>query len=388
MMRYLKVWALVLLALVMAACGGGGNPGSSSSDSGSGSGTVVTGTPAALNFISTSPSDKAIVLKGAGGNGRSETAILTFKVVDAGNNAVSGAVVNFNVVPASDVTLNIASATSNSSGLVVTSVSSKNTATTVVVRGVVNGTTISSQSDQLLVTTGLATQAGFDLSAKKYSLNSGITGDSSDIAVSIVDANGNPVADGVSVAFQTDFGRVGSSAAGGCLTSNGQCTVKYTVQDPRPPDGQLITVLATTTLGTGAVIGGWLNFTATDPLIVTLRTDKAASGTVVTDLPLGAACTAQFNYFVRTPLGLPAPSGTVVAMTGLATGISASITTGTPTGAALDHLPTSLVFSVNASGTTPACNPVGTRTQTAFLEVKFTADGRDGTQNYKVTYPY
>ncbi|BDT65994.1 hypothetical protein os1_01450 [Comamonadaceae bacterium OS-1] len=30
MMRYLKVWALVLLALVMAACGGGGNPGSSS----------------------------------------------------------------------------------------------------------------------------------------------------------------------------------------------------------------------------------------------------------------------------------------------------------------------------------------------------------------------
>jgi hypothetical protein len=383
-MRYLKYWLLLALAVFLTACGGGGNPGSSSTTTTT---TTATGVANALSFVSTSPSDKSIVLAGSGGNGRSESAILTFKVVDASNAAVSGAVVNFSVVPAGSVTLNITSATSGSSGLVSTTVSSKSTPTSVVVTATVNGKSISSQSDQLLVTTGVATQLGFDLAASKYSLNAGITGDTSTITVRIGDANGNPVADGVAVAFTTNFGVVGTSSAGGCLTSNGGCTVTYTVQDPRPADGQLITVVGSTVVGTGTVISDSLSFTATDPVNVTLLTADDGTGTVVTDLDMAGACTKTFTYFVGTPLGLAAPASTALVMTGLTTGLSATVLSGGTTGAALNHAPTPVTFTVVAPTN---CNASGSNTQTPTnqgLQIQFTANSRVGTKTYNVKYP-
>ncbi|MEN9436999.1 MAG: hypothetical protein RIR09_1654, partial [Pseudomonadota bacterium] len=191
----------------------------------------------ALNFLDTNPSDKSIVLAGAGGTGRSESATLRFRVVDKNNTPVKGAVVTFAAVPSTDVTLNIASATSDADGVVVTTVSSKSVATAVVVKATVtraDSTTIVSQSDTLTVTTGVATQAGFDLSATIYNLNSGISGDKSTITVRVVDSNGNPVADGVPVVFTSPYGAVGTSSRGGCVTVGGLCTVDYIVQDPRP----------------------------------------------------------------------------------------------------------------------------------------------------------
>lgn len=389
-MRYLKRCIFLWVFAVLTACGGGGNPGSTSSSAGTTTATA-TGVANAISFVSTSPSDKSIVLAGSGGNGRSESAILTFKVVDTSNTAVSGAVVNFSVVPAGSVTLNITSATSGSDGLVSTTVSSKSTATSVVVTATVSGTSISSQSDQLLVTTGVATQLGFDLAATKYSLNAGITNDTSTITAKIVDTNGNPVADGVAIAFKTDFGGVGTSSAGGCFTSNGGCTVTYTVQNPRPADGQLITVVGSAVVGTGTVISDSLTFTATDPLNVTLLTANDGTGTVVTELDMGALCTKNFTYYVGTPLGLPAPESTALAMTGLTTGISATVVSGATTGAGLDHLPTAVTFTVTASGTSPACNASGGNTQTTVtnqgLQIQFTANSRVGTKTYNVKYP-
>nr|WP_315208706.1 Ig-like domain-containing protein [uncultured Albidiferax sp.] len=62
MMRYLKVWALVLLALVMAACGGGGNPGSSS---GGGTTPPVVSTVASIELLASAASlDSADSTKG------------------------------------------------------------------------------------------------------------------------------------------------------------------------------------------------------------------------------------------------------------------------------------------------------------------------------------
>ena len=51
MMRYLKVWALVLLALVMAACGGGGNPGGTSTGGGSGSGGATVASTVTVTIV-------------------------------------------------------------------------------------------------------------------------------------------------------------------------------------------------------------------------------------------------------------------------------------------------------------------------------------------------
>ena len=132
---------------------------------------------AAINFLDVNPADKSIVIQGSGGSGRSESATLRFRVVDKNNTPVKGVVVNFEANPNTDVTLNIVSAMTDAEGVAVTTVSSKTIATSLVVKATVNGKTISSQSDQLLVTTGVGIQAGFEIGAQKYNLDGGLSGD-------------------------------------------------------------------------------------------------------------------------------------------------------------------------------------------------------------------
>lgn len=121
---------------------------------------------AAINFLEVNPADKSIVIQGSGGNGRSESATLRFRVVDKNNTPVKGTIVNFEANPASDVTLNIPSATTDAEGIAITTVSSKSVATSLVVKASVSGKIIFSQSDQLLVTTGVGIQSGFEIGAE------------------------------------------------------------------------------------------------------------------------------------------------------------------------------------------------------------------------------
>ena len=58
----------------------------------------------------------------------------------------------------------------------------------------------------------------------------------------LADRFNNPVPDGTAVTFTTE----GGSIDGGCTTNNGQCSVMFRSQNPRPADGR-ITVLATAT---------------------------------------------------------------------------------------------------------------------------------------------
>ena len=53
----------------------------------------------AINFTNVAPSDKSIVIAGAGGNGRSEVALLTFTVVDSSGSPLQDVVVDFTAVP-------------------------------------------------------------------------------------------------------------------------------------------------------------------------------------------------------------------------------------------------------------------------------------------------
>src|SRR5690606_9408061 len=152
----------------------------------------------------------SIVIAGAGGNGRSETAVLQYKVVDAAGAAVAGVRVAFEAIPAAAVTLNSANGKTDANGIVAASVSSTNKPTSVVVKASVIGSEQVTQSDTLTVTTGPATAAGFDLSASQYVLNRSVSGESSDIRIAVVDENGNPVADGFPVVTTTIYGRVGT----------------------------------------------------------------------------------------------------------------------------------------------------------------------------------
>jgi hypothetical protein len=332
----------------------------------------------AINFLDVNPSDKSIVLAGAGGNGRSESATLRFRVVDKNNTPVKGVAVTFAVVPAGDVTLNISTAVSDAEGVVLTTVSSKNVATAVVVKATVDGKSISSQSDQLLVTTGVVTQAGFDLSATKYNLNYGITGDSSDITVRIVDINGNPVADGVPVVFTTNFGAVGTSSRGGCATTNGSCVVTYSVQDPRPLDGTRARVTASTQTGNGGAVSGSLDLTISNLAVVNLY--SAATGGVVVNSFSAAptnACKFTRSVFLGTTLGFPAPAGTTVAIKGITSDFAATVKTGSPV---LDletqRTPLSLEFDASSASLAPPCVSGGANTATAQVEIRLTAGSR------------
>lgn len=306
----------------------------------------------AINFTSSVPSDKSIVIAGSGGIGRSETALLTFTVVDAGGTPVKGVIVDFSAVPAGAVTLKTASGTSNSSGQVTATVNSKSQPTSVIVNATVRGTGISTQSGDLTVTTGVATQLGFDLSASKFNMDFDLSGDSSTINVRIVDRNGNPVADGVPVVAQADFGRVGSSDRGGCKTANGGCSVEYQVQNPRPADGTPVTVLFSTQTGQGTQISDTLRLWVTSVSWLNLYDafNSAAPRANPIALQVTDAEACKFGgqtFFVGTPAGFAAPAGTVITVRS-ANGISTpSVVAGSPT---LDRAATRTPVEFAATG--------------------------------------
>lgn len=290
----------------------------------------------AINFTSAVPSDKSIVIAGAGGNGRSETALLTFTVVDSSGAPLKGVVVDFAEVPTGSVTLSAPSGTTNSAGQVTATVNSKSQPASVIVNATVHGRTgISTQSDTLTVTTGVATQRGFDLSASKFNLDSNLSGDSSTLTVRIVDANGNPVADGVPVVAQTNFGAVGTSSRGGCTTVNGVCTVDYKVQNPRPTDGTPVTVVFSTQTGDGAQISDSLSLWVTSVGWLNLY-DTAGSASPTTGLSLSvtdaAACKfGSVRLFLGTPAGFAAPAGTTIAVSSLNELATPALVAGSPT---------------------------------------------------------
>lgn len=340
----------------------------------------------AINFLDTNPADKSIVIKGAGGNGRSESATLRFRVVDANNSPVKGVLVNF-AVNGTGVTLNVPTATSDTDGVVVTTVSSGSVATVVVVQATVNGSNaVTTQSDQLTVTTGTATQAGFDLSATKYNLNYRQSGDKSTITVRIADANGNPVADGVPVVFTSDFLAVGSSSRGGCVTAGGLCTVDLVVQDPRPADGQYVTVTASTRVGSGTSISKAVRFTANDVSLVSLYTGPtAASTTQVTAFTVSAAqCnTVQvLSLFAGTPAAFPPPAGTAVSVTSSNPTLTAALASQATIDDVLSDPRVRTRVDLRFTPTTASCT-VGA---TSLVDVSFTAgNGIKSTSTIAVT---
>lgn len=328
----------------------------------------------AINFVSTDPADSSIVLAGAGGNGRTETGVLKFRVVDKNNTPVKGVLVDFLVNPSNDVTLNISQSKTDADGVVITSVSSKTVATAVVVKATVNGKSITTQSDQLKVTTGLGTQGGFEILPLRYNLDGALSGDSTDVTARLVDSNSNPVAEGVPVVFVATGGKIGTSAAGGCNTVNGACTVKFEVQEPRPANG-IVTITGSAKVGESTTLLRqiYLNMSA-----AAIGIFEPAPGVPAGPLPLIqpqpvalTSCNKRSQtYMVSNVLGYSAPSGTTISVKGdISTGFGASVDGGnTVLDGSFGPSTFNLIFDPAATNN-PVCNDTGIDIATSTVEI-------------------
>ena len=184
-----------------------------------------------------------ITLKGTGGASRSETARVTFKVVDSAGNPVGNTLVSFGLnTSIGGLTLSSASATSDpTTGYVVTNVIAGTISTAVRVTATTGA--LSTQSDQLVISTGIPAQDSFSTSATTHNIegwnHDGVT---STVTIRAADHFHNPVPDGTAVSFTSEGGSVVSS----CNTVGGSCSTVVTSQQLRPTNGR-VTVLARAT---------------------------------------------------------------------------------------------------------------------------------------------
>jgi len=191
-----------------------------------------------IQFVSARPT--SISLRGTGGVGRQETSLVTFRVVDIAGNPVGGRTVNFALnTTAGGITLTPASATSDAAtGIVVTNVQSGSVSTPVrVTASTLSGAqTLSTQSDQLTISTGVPSQGGFSLSVSTFNIEGGsVDGITTTVTARLADRFSNPVPDGTTVNFIAS----GGSIVGSCTTTGGACSSTLTSQNFRPTNGRV-----------------------------------------------------------------------------------------------------------------------------------------------------
>lgn len=369
-MRAIFVCAVVL---ALSACGGGGgDPGANQFVPSTSSPDTTTTTPAtptatasqasSITFVSATPAGTALAVRGAGGNGRTESGVLKFKVVSASGVAVSGATVNFALNSGTDATLSAASGVTGSTGEVTVTVQSGANAGSVVVNATVAGVTgVVTQSDTITVSNGVAIAAGFELVSEKYNLDGNFTGDSTNLTIFAVDANGNPVADGLAVSFTTDFGAVATSTLGGCVTVNGRCSTDFHVQNPRGASG-IATVQARALVGGVTQLVDQVSIHMASPAgsnyVATLN-DSVPTLLTTVGVSAGQSCSTSSEYLLNDGTGHAVAAGTTIAAVAPSSGVTASILLGSPV---LDQLSAGFpanrfLMTVATSAVTPATTP-------------------------------
>ena len=274
-----------------------------------------------IEAVSVTPSDKSIVIKGAGGNGRSETATLVFKVKDSSGQPVANKDVTFSVQSSNPVTLVTTSSKSNADGQVTAIVNSGTLPTSVTVTAkVTESPTIFANVTSLAVTTGSAVQQNFSLSAEKFNIEGYLyDGITTKLTARIADQNGNPIADGAPVTFQTNSAAVGSSSIGGCFVLNGACSVDFTSQEYRFRSGSeagIATVTASITTG-GNTLSGVLrmvlsgSFGQAYPINGSGVRQSVVNNTI--NLGTDTACTGlAFDFELADDLDNPMPADTAI----------------------------------------------------------------------------
>lgn len=191
-----------------------------------------------IQFVKATPTN--ISLKGTGGAGRQETSAVTFKVVDEANNPKAADVSFALSTSIGGINLSTLSAKSDAiTGEVSTIVQAGTIATPVRVTAtiVAGSSTLTTQSDQLTISTGLPDQAHFSMSATAHNIEGWrIDGATANLTVRLADHFGNPVPKGTAISFVTEGAKVQSN----CTTDiDGACSVLFTSQNIRPTNGRV-----------------------------------------------------------------------------------------------------------------------------------------------------
>jgi len=190
-----------------------------------------------IEFVSATP--EYISIQGVGSIERPEFSVLVFRVLDTNGNPVNNSNVDFslntnvggiNVIPTN--------ATTDNDGLVQTVVNSGTVAHSIRVSASISDSNpmISTQSSNLISSTGIPDQDSFSLSADILNPE-GWSKDGTEVKVTarLADAFNNPPPPTV-VYFTTEGGSIGNSSADKqCTTDDsGACSVIWRSQNPRP----------------------------------------------------------------------------------------------------------------------------------------------------------
>lgn len=206
--------------------------------------TVAPSPIGSIQFTSVTPN--AIRIRGTGDP---QTAVVIFTARNTAGGPVQNQSVRFSLdTTAGGITFTPATAVTDSNGVVQTTVASGTVATSVRVTATAvdaNGAAVAgvppAQSDSLVISTGLADQNSFSLSAGCFNIEGGdVDGVTTPINILAADRFNNPVPDGTAIAFRAEGGQISSQ----CLTTAGGCSVNFTSASPRPANGRA-TVLAT-----------------------------------------------------------------------------------------------------------------------------------------------
>lgn len=209
------------------------NPNGSNILSASATLSVAAATLGSIQWVSTS-NNSQIALAGSGGL---ETATISFKVTDTTGGPVPNQKVTFTLETSTGgITITPTTAVSGTDGLVATVMhaGTEHGSARVKASTVRSGTTISTVSPGIVVSTGIPTQDRFSLALTVHNVEGwSIDGNTSVLTVRMADRFGNPVAVGTTVSFTANGGHIEPS----CTTtdpSTGACQVTWTSADPRP----------------------------------------------------------------------------------------------------------------------------------------------------------
>lgn len=202
--------------------------------------TVAAASIGSISFESAAPTN--VALRGTGAPGRPETSTVVFRVLDQTGGARANADVQFALnTTVGGITLTPTTATSDANGRVQTVVNAGTVATTVRVTATVLNVTpsISTQSNQLTITTGIPDQDSVSVAALCPNVEAwSIDGTTVPVTVRLADRFNNPVPDGTAVTLSTEGGRVQPQCTTvSNATESGFCTVNWTSSNPRPGGG-------------------------------------------------------------------------------------------------------------------------------------------------------
>lgn len=184
-----------------------------------------------VEFVSADP--QIIALQGFGASGLQHTSRIKFRI----KNNVGGPIANTNVKfeltsSVGGARLSVTEAQTDKDGFVSTLLQAGSVHTSIRVRATVtkDNNTISTESSQLVISTGVADQNSLSLSLSVHNpLSWEYDGEKVNVTLFASDRYNNPAPDGTTVAFYSELGQIEPS----CQLKSGSCSVMWTSSNPR-----------------------------------------------------------------------------------------------------------------------------------------------------------